>query len=310
MKKIILILSLSLVACSESKKQDILVLNTFKDKLSYTLGADHARAISESGDKNFNKYDLEEIVKGFKEGIKNEKAFDENCKATMKKLFGQSGTDFNKNYVKDGSNCIGKISGMFFTSGWKPKRAFDKINMEKVIIGFEHGLRKIDTIVPKAEQSSMIQNFIADLNKQNGIKMMENAKKLKNTKTTKSGIVLQTLSEGNGGSPASGDDVLAHYILMNALGDTLQSSFKMVELYKQPLNAFSLLSVVPGWQEGFPMMKKGGKYKLYIPFHLAYGEAGMFNPQTQSYDIQPYESLVFYIELINYGKPGSLSNSK
>jgi FKBP-type peptidyl-prolyl cis-trans isomerase FkpA len=147
-----------------------------------------------------------------------------------------------------------------------------------------------------------------DMNKQNGISMLENAKKLKNTVSTSSGLVLETLQEGKGGNPSPSDDVLAHYILMNSSGDTLQSSFKMVELYKQKLTAFSLLSVVPGWTEGIPMMKKGGKYKLYLPFHLAYGEQGMFNPQTQSYDIQPFESLVFYIELLNYGKAGSLTS--
>jgi FKBP-type peptidyl-prolyl cis-trans isomerase len=56
-------------------------------------------------------------------------------------------------------------------------------------------------------------------------------------------------------------------------------------------------------------MKKGGKYRLYLPFQIAYGESGMFNPNTNSYDIQPYESLEFYIELINVGKPGSLTKN-
>ena len=312
MKKLIAIFTLSIifVSCSETEKTaETVKLITFKDKLSYTLGADHARAISESGDKNFDKYNVEEIVAGFKLGLKDEKAFDEGCKSTMQKLFGETGKGFNDQYVKDGSNCIGKISGIFFASGWKQKKAFSKIDMAKVLIGFEHGLRKIDTIVPRNEQATIVQNFMADLNKQNGIALLENAKKLKNTKTTLSGIVLETLSEGTGGNPSPSDDVLAHYILMNSLGDTLQSSFKMCEMYKQPLTAFSLLSVVPGWTEGIPLMKKGGKYRLYLPFHLAYGEQGMFNQQTQSYDIQPYESLVFYIELINYGKTGSLTKN-
>ena len=94
---------------------------------------------------------------------------------------------------------------------------------------------------------------------------------------------------------------------MNALGDTLQSSFDMVEIYKQPLTPFGLANVIQGWQEGIPTMKKGGTYKLYVPYHLAYGEQGMFNPQTKKYDIQPYQSLVFYIELINHGPAGTLT---
>ncbi len=309
MRKIISILSLSLifVACTETKTEETIKLTTFKDKLSYTLGADHARAISESGDRNFDKYVIEEIIAGFKIGLKDEKSFDENCKTTMQKLFGQSGKDFNQSYAKEGSNCIGKISGIFFSNGWKQKKAFSKIDMAKVLIGFEHGLRKIDTIVPRSEQATMVQEFMADLNRNNGIDMIENAKKKKNTQTTVSGVVLETLSIGKGANPTPTDDVLAHYIVMTSLGDTIQSSFEMVEMYKQPLQAFSLMGVVQGWTEGFPLMQKGGKYKLYVPFHLAYGEQGQFNEQRQAYDIQPYESLVFYIELINFGKTGSLT---
>ncbi len=304
----ILTLSLFILSCNDDKSTaEKIELKSFKDKISYALGADHARSISESGDPNFSKYNVDEIVKGFEIGLKDEKSFDEGCKKTISELFGDKGQAFNSKYVNEGSNCIGKISGIFFATGWKQKSGLVKIDMKKVMIGFEHGLRKIDTIIPRNEQATLIQNFMSDMNRASGIKMLENAKKLPNTKVTASGIILETLKEGTGGQPAQGDDVLAHYILMNSKGDTLQNSFEIVEKYKQPLTAFSLLSVVPGWQEGIPMMKKGGTYRLYLPYHLAYGEQGMFNPQTQSFDIQPYESLVFYIQLINYGKQGSLT---
>ncbi|MGV3630714.1 MAG: FKBP-type peptidyl-prolyl cis-trans isomerase [Bacteroidota bacterium] len=312
--KNLIIYSLLLVvaaACgNKTAEQETIELKSFKDKLSYTLGADHARAISESGDPNFDKYDVDEILKGFREGLKNDKAFDQDCKSTMSSLFGQSGQEFNQKYAKQGSNCIGKISGIFFASGWKQKKAMSKIDMQKVLIGFEHGLRKADTLVPRTEQATMIQEFMADLNKMNGAALMEKAMNKKNVIVTQSGIVLETLKEGTGGKPAPGDDVLANYILMNSLGDTLQNSFEMAAKYNQPLKPFSLSEVVAGWQEGMPLMKKGGTYRLYIPFHLAWGEQGMFNPQTQSYEIQPYETVVFYIELLNYGKPGSLTKMK
>ena len=37
---------------------------------------------------------------------------------------------------------------------------------------------------------------------------------------------------------------------------------------------FPVANVIPGWQEGIKLMSKGGKYKLYIPANLAYGEQG------------------------------------
>lgn len=312
MKKLLAIAIFALVASacgSKEEEKKPVELKTFKDKLSYVLGADHARAISESGDPNFSKYDIDQIVEGFKIGIKDEKAFGDDCKATISSLFGATGNEFHKEHAKEGSKCIGKISGIFFATGWKQKKAMDKINMAKVLIGFEEGLRKHDSIVPMQEQMKMVQDFMTDLNKMNGTKLLKEAQEKQNAKVMPSGIVLETIQEGKGGSPVAGGDVLAHYVLMNALGDTLQNSFEIVEKYKQPLRAFSLLEVVAGWQEAFPMMKKGGKYRLYVPFHLAYGEQGMYNQQTGSFDIQPFESLLFYIELLNYGKAGSLTKN-
>jgi len=310
MKSILFSLPLLLLvfACSENKPvEKPVVLETFKDKLSYSLGADHARAISESGDPYFEKYDIDAMVKGFEAGLKNENAFDESCKGLMQKLYGPNGQQFDSTYAKSGSECLGKLSGVIFMTSWNKKKAMDRMDLQKVAIGFKHGLLKTDTIINSMEQGTMIQTFIEDLNKLNGTRLIEKAQKLPNTQATASGLVVETIAAGNGGHPAPGDDVLAHYILMNSLGDTLQSSFQMVEQYKQPLKAFSLAQVVAGWQEGMPMMQKGGKYRLYVPFQLGYGAQGMRNPQTGSYDIQPYETLMFYIELIDYGKPRSLT---
>lgn len=300
---------LVLASCKGNKAADeeSVALNTFKDKLSYALGADHAHSISESKDPYFDRYDIDELVKGFENGVKNEKAFDEACNATMRKLYGPAGQSFDSTYVKQGSNCLGKLSGVVFLTSWKSKKALEKIDLKMAAIGFRHALLKKDTLVKKDEQASMIRTFFDDLNKMNGEKLLEKAKQIPGAKVTPQGMIIETLAEGTGGSPAKGDDVLAHYVLINSLGDTLQSSFEMVKMYQQPLNAFSLNDVVPGWKEGIPMLKKGGKYRLYLPYNMAWGDQGMFNPNTGAYDIQPYESLVFYIELIDYGKPGTLT---
>ncbi len=309
MKKYFLLTALGLIlfACESSDDKEVVKLTSFKDRISYALGADHARAITESGDPNFAKYNLEKMVIGFEQGLKNKEAFDKGCESTIKKLFGNSGRSFDEAHAIEGSECIGKLSGVIFNSSWTKNKALDKIDLKLVIKGYTDGLHKIDTIIKRDEQSMMIQNFMFDIYKLNGEKMLEEAKKIKNAKVLPSGIVVQTIKEGTGTSPVKGGDVLAHYILMNALGDTLQSSFDMVKIYKQPLTPFGLANVIQGWQEGIPMMKKGGTYKLYVPFHLAYGEQGMFNPQTKKYDIQPYQSLVFYIELINHGPAGTLT---
>jgi FKBP-type peptidyl-prolyl cis-trans isomerase FkpA len=51
---------------------------------------------------------------------------------------------------------------------------------------------------------------------------------------------------------------------------------------------------IPGWDEGLPMFKKGGKGTLYIPGPLAYGK----NP-PQGSAFKPNEALIFDIDVVN-----------
>lgn len=50
--------------------------------------------------------------------------------------------------------------------------------------------------------------------------------------------------------------------------------------------------VIKGWDQGLVGMKEGGKRKLFVPAHLAYGERQMGNL------IRPNSNLSFVVELL------------
>jgi FKBP-type peptidyl-prolyl cis-trans isomerase len=296
MKRMFLfILPLLFIGCGEKTAtvEEVIELKTEKDRLSYVLGAMNAKTIVGTQDANIARLDMEEVAKGFAENLNNNKPAD--CEATLTKLFGPNFQDFDSTYAKEGALCLGRLTGYAFFQDITKMGGLSQVDFKMAKIGFRHGLLKKDTLIAETEKQTMIQNFIKDLNVKNGSKMMEKAKKIPGVQVFDNGIVMQVISEGKGGSPSATDDVKVEYILTSAMGDTVQSSYemKLKSGSKDPVALKLNGGVIPGWTFIVPKMKKGGKYRVYVPWDLAYGEQ------------MGRESLCFVIELIDYAKEGS-----
>ena len=110
-------------------------------------------------------------------------------------------------------------------------------------------------------------------------------------KTTKldSGLMYQDVHTGLGAEAEPGKTVFVQYSGYLMDGTKFDSSYRI----GQPL-MFKLGtgSVIKGWEQGIVGMKEGGKRKLLIPAHLAYGSKG--NSPT----IPPNAHLMFDVELV------------
>lgn len=125
------------------------------------------------------------------------------------------------------------------------------------------------------------------VNKAAGEKFLaENAKK-QGVVALPSGLQYEVIKEGNGKKPSATDRVQCHYEGTLIDGTVFDSSIKRGE----PA-VFGVNQVIRGWVEALQLMKEGAKWRLYIPYNMAYGENGAGEM------IPPYSALIFDVELI------------
>ncbi len=108
---------------------------------------------------------------------------------------------------------------------------------------------------------------------------------------TESGLQYEVITMGEGEKPTAESTVKVHYHGTLIDGTVFDSSVQRGEPIEFPLNG-----VIKGWTEGLQLMPVGSKFKLYIPYQLAYGERGAGDL------IGPCEALIFEVELLEIVK--------
>ncbi|MFT6386697.1 MAG: FKBP-type peptidyl-prolyl cis-trans isomerase FklB [Cellvibrionaceae bacterium] len=116
--------------------------------------------------------------------------------------------------------------------------------------------------------------------------LAENAKKA-DIQVTSTGLQYEVITEGSGEKPSASATVRTHYRGTLIDGTEFDSSYSRGEPAEFPVGG-----VIAGWTEALKLMPVGSKWKLYIPYQLAYGENGAGGA------IGPYQALIFEIELL------------
>jgi peptidylprolyl isomerase len=99
------------------------------------------------------------------------------------------------------------------------------------------------------------------------------------------------LVEGDGAEATAGSTVQVHYVgVAHSTGEEFDASYNR----GAPLEfRLGIGQVISGWDNGVQGMKVGGRRRLVIPPHLAYGDRGA------GAVIKPGETLIFVCDLVS-----------
>ncbi|GHI84511.1 peptidyl-prolyl cis-trans isomerase [Streptomyces xanthophaeus] len=106
-------------------------------------------------------------------------------------------------------------------------------------------------------------------------------------------LVSEDIWLGDGDEAKAGDRVSVHYVgVAFSTGEEFDASWNRGSALQFQLG---IGQVISGWDQGVQGMKVGGRRKLTIPAHLAYGDRGAGSA------IAPGETLIFVCDLVKVG---------
>ena len=103
-------------------------------------------------------------------------------------------------------------------------------------------------------------------------------------------LVIEDIIVGDGAEAKAGDTVSTHYVgVAFSTGEEFDASWNR----GAPLDfTVGIGQVIQGWDQGLLGMKVGGRRRLEIPSHMAYGDRGAGSA------IAPGESPIFVVDLL------------
>jgi|TARA_B100001564_G_scaffold177151_1_gene148952 FKBP-type peptidyl-prolyl cis-trans isomerase FklB len=176
------------------------------------------------------------------------------------------------------------------------KTQFEDINLDNFEAGIKDVLEKdVEAKISDNQAQAIIQSYFSKKQQkqsesviEEGINFLRENGKREGVTTLASGLQYEVINDGTGPKPTIEDNVTTHYHGTLIDGTVFDSSVDRGEPASFPVGG-----VIKGWTEALQLMAVGSKWKLYVPYDLAYGERGA-GPQ-----IGPYSTLIFEVELIS-----------
>ena len=187
--------------------------------------------------------------------------------------------------------------GIGMQMGQQLASAFEGVSLKAGLAGIQHAFEGKEPQVNPEEINSAFQIIQQQLKEQeagkadtyaaDGIAFLEQNATRSEVTVTESGLQYEVMTSGDGEKPSSTSTVSTHYRGTLIDGTEFDSSYSRNQPTEFPVNG-----VIAGWTEALQLMTVGSKWKLFIPYQLAYGEQGAGGA------IGPYQALVFEIELL------------
>lgn len=176
---------------------------------------------------------------------------------------------------------------------------FKEVDAALFIEGYKNGMDSLNLLLENKELDRIIRPYFLkkvdasnkvtyDYVKKEGEAFLEKNKSKKGVKVTKSGLQYIVVKEGKGRHPTINSRVIVHYQGMLLDGTVFTSTIE-----RKKAEGFVVNQVIAGWSEALQLMKKGARYKLFVPQELAYGKAPYGNK------MKPFSALIFEVELID-----------
>lgn len=199
--------------------------------------------------------------------------------------------------LKNKMDSLSAAIGVSFSNSLS-SQGISNINTDIITKTITAALKGEKTAFTSEEANTFISAYFQKMMEEKGAvvkiegeKFLEENKKKTGVTTTESGLQYSVIKMGDGAKPSATDKVKTHYHGTLTDGTVFDSSVDRGEPVEFPVNG-----VIKGWTEALQLMPVGSKWKLFIPYALAYGERAA-GPQ-----IPAYSALVFEVELLEIVK--------